>query len=249
MQEVGTDLGGIGGTELGPPTVNKYRPPAGFMNEQLPDDGTQSMDAEQMLSKLRSRAGHWHQLAKYVPALLGKGYDSNAIDAVTGITPLEQSRWTVAGTVYDSIAGPGGLPQPLLDRFNDGGEELLYHFRFLGAERRLEAARFIVARNLDPQACEVLARSMKEWERRPSERRGFSDGPGDCLAFKYMRDVSFFCFFLFVVVCVFTRALQHTPKNCTAQQQPTKQTTQNQGDRVPLPRRRARQDQRGARRR
>jgi hypothetical protein len=40
------------------------------------------------------------------------------------------------------------------------------------------------------QGCEVLARAMKEWERRPTERLGFSDGPADCMAFKYMRDVS-----------------------------------------------------------
>jgi hypothetical protein len=31
---------------------------------------------------------------------------------------------------------------------------------------------------------------MKEWDRRPSERQGFNDGPGDCLAFKFLRDVS-----------------------------------------------------------
>jgi hypothetical protein len=36
----------------------------------------------------------------------------------------------------------------------------------------------------------VLARSMKEWDRRPTERQGFNDGPADCLAFKYLRDVS-----------------------------------------------------------
>jgi hypothetical protein len=35
----------------------------------------------------------------------------------------------------------------------------------------------------------VLARSMKEWDRRPGERQGFQNTAGDCLAFKYMRDV------------------------------------------------------------
>lgn len=39
------------------------------------------------------------------------------------------------------------------------------------------------------QECDVLARAMKEWDRRPSERSGFNDGPGDCMAFKYLRDV------------------------------------------------------------
>lgn len=35
----------------------------------------------------------------------------------------------------------------------------------------------------------MLARAMKEWDRRPLERSGFDSSAGDCLAFKYMRDV------------------------------------------------------------
>lgn len=31
---------------------------------------------------------------------------------------------------------------------------------------------------------------MKEWDRRRGERTGFNDSPGDCMAFKYLRDVS-----------------------------------------------------------
>jgi len=31
---------------------------------------------------------------------------------------------------------------------------------------------------------------MKEWDRRVSERHGFESTAADCLAFKYMRDVS-----------------------------------------------------------
>lgn len=31
---------------------------------------------------------------------------------------------------------------------------------------------------------------MKEYERRPTERTGFTEHPADCLAFKYLRDVS-----------------------------------------------------------
>jgi hypothetical protein len=38
--------------------------------------------------------------------------------------------------------------------------------------------------------CEVLARALKEWDRRPLERHGFEPSAADCLAFKYMRDVS-----------------------------------------------------------
>jgi hypothetical protein len=31
---------------------------------------------------------------------------------------------------------------------------------------------------------------MKEWDRRRGERTGFNNSPGDCMAFKYLRDVS-----------------------------------------------------------
>lgn len=40
------------------------------------------------------------------------------------------------------------------------------------------------------QECDTLARAMKEWERRPGDRKGFNDGPADCMAFKHLRDVS-----------------------------------------------------------
>lgn len=38
----------------------------------------------------------------------------------------------------------------------------------------------------------MLSRSVKEQQRRMGENEGFSDAPGDCLAFKYYRDVSSF---------------------------------------------------------
>ena len=40
------------------------------------------------------------------------------------------------------------------------------------------------------QAVSLLARSVKEHARRNGEKLGFSEAPGDCLAFTYYRDVS-----------------------------------------------------------
>ncbi|KAG2426314.1 hypothetical protein HXX76_013071 [Chlamydomonas incerta] len=172
----------------GPATLNKYRPPAGFMNENLPEDAYSSMEPQEMLNKLRSRAGHWHELAKLMAPLNSSGYSSTSIDEMTGITPLEQSKWVVAATVYESVKASPAVSPETLRHFNAGGEDLLHPFRFLSAERRVAAAQYIAEQNLDPQMCEVLARSMKEYERRPTERAGFTDHPADCLAFKYLRD-------------------------------------------------------------
>jgi hypothetical protein len=60
--------------------------------------------------------------------------------------------------------------------------------RFLDAERRQEAARYIAVNRLSPHDSVVLARAIKEHQRRPDTAEGFSDAAGDCLAFKYFRD-------------------------------------------------------------
>lgn len=276
-----TELGlvsdlGKGAAVNGPPTVNKFRPPAGFMNEQLPEDDTANLDPQQMLNRLRARAGRWHELAKLIPSLNSKGYDSTLIDELAGVTPVQQNEYVVSATVYESLREEG-MPQHLMEYFDSGGEELLYPLRFLEKERRLAAAEYIIEQELDPtvggvgrcgpasaeleggdegsrgvrgreggrglgigtgapkgcegggeghclawgvgarlppphppnhhtiptiaappaaaaaaavQMCDVLARAMKEFERRPLERYGFTESPADCLAFKYLRDVS-----------------------------------------------------------
>jgi hypothetical protein len=52
----------------------------------------------------------------------------------------------------------------------------------------VSAVKYIVEKKIGPDDCEILARAMKEWERRDQERHGFSNHPGDCMAFKFLRD-------------------------------------------------------------
>lgn len=57
------------------------------------------MSPEEMLQRLRARAGRWHTLARFLPVLYQSGYDSGAVDEATGITPALQvcgCEWGVA---------------------------------------------------------------------------------------------------------------------------------------------------------
>ena len=83
------------------------RPPAGFMGDNVQDPSLNTQDPQVLISKLRSNAGHWHQLGKLLPILYSKGIDSNMVAELTGINPADQNSWIVAGTVYDSIAAGG----------------------------------------------------------------------------------------------------------------------------------------------
>ncbi|GAX76910.1 hypothetical protein CEUSTIGMA_g4356.t1 [Chlamydomonas eustigma] len=192
MPEEGMGVTGmmdIGDSVTTPTPPSRYRPPAGFMNEDgLLEDETSKMSPEEMMNRLRTRAGQWHMLAKCIPSLYKLSYTSANIDEISGITPSEQSRWVVASTIHDSLRLSGKVPPDVMAAFEDGGDELLFPFRYVAVEYRVAAALYIVENRLSPDDCEVLARAMKEWDRRLTERYGFSEHPGDCLAFKYMRD-------------------------------------------------------------
>ena len=60
--------------------------------------------------------------------------------------------------------------------------------RFLDSERRQEGARYIADNQLSPPESVILARAVRERQRRPEHAVGFSEAGGDCMAFKYMRD-------------------------------------------------------------
>lgn len=75
-----------------PTPPSRYRPPAGFMNEEVYEDETTKMQPGEMLSRLQARAGKWYKLAKMITSLQKQNYDSSAISETTGIPPVEQNR-------------------------------------------------------------------------------------------------------------------------------------------------------------
>ena len=114
-----------GASEAGIPVMRNFRPPPGFMDGAT--DAAPAANPSEMLDRIEAGAGHWHQLAKLLPALQRAGFDAAAVEDRTGV---------------------------------------------------------------DPKGALQLARAVKEHERRAGHKEGFSDSPGDCLAFKFFRDVS-----------------------------------------------------------
>ena len=113
-----------------PTPPSRYRPPPGFMNETINEDETVNLTADEMLNKLRSRAARWYTLAKYIPALYKQSYTASIIDETAGITPAEQSRMAVAGTVHESLKMSGQVPASVMAAFDNEGDQLLYPLRW-----------------------------------------------------------------------------------------------------------------------
>ncbi|KAF5836631.1 hypothetical protein DUNSADRAFT_5664 [Dunaliella salina] len=128
---------------------NRYRPPAGFMNEDMSPENMETLKAspEEMLNRLRaSGVPGAQQLCESTNAFSDGPFLS--CNLVTLYSRCLRCGWCLTAMAMAMVMPDSGVPQE----------------------------------------CEVLARAMKEWERRPKERTGFSNLPADCMAFKHLRD-------------------------------------------------------------
>ncbi|KAK9904948.1 hypothetical protein WJX75_006180 [Coccomyxa subellipsoidea] len=172
--------------------INTYRPPPGFMDADGPADtaaAQEVQDPQVLLNRLRASAGKWHELANLVPVLSTLGIDNTIIEAETGIERAQLNAWLVSVQVYESLRKSGKLSSSQIAYFDrDDGAELLYEMRLLSVTSRPTLAAYIADNELDPPMASLLSRSVKEQLRRKGENDGFSQAPGDCLAYKYYRD-------------------------------------------------------------
>lgn len=92
----GSGLVGIPGQ---PPPMQNFRPPPGFMNADGPAPEETGMSTEEMLSRINSLSGSWHQLAKLLPALQRAGVDAIAVEEFTGLERKTQNVWQTSAQV------------------------------------------------------------------------------------------------------------------------------------------------------
>lgn len=107
---MGTSLEMPGGTPA--PTYNKYRPPAGFSQEESNeweqlDASLKAMDSNQLMDMLSTQSGYWHTLGKVIPLLNRAGFDTKLLEDISGIDSRVQNQWMISGSVYDSLVISG----------------------------------------------------------------------------------------------------------------------------------------------
>lgn len=161
------------------------------MNEDGPEEDIfagKSSDA--LLSTLTTRSDYWYNLAKAFPRLYQEGLTAPILAELINVEPARQNIWSVASNVFGTLKRSGELSKDELIYFNneETGPDCLMELRFLDVERRIEGARYIAQQALGPSDSVVLARAIKEQQRRSEGNPGFTAAAGDCLAFKFFRD-------------------------------------------------------------
>jgi hypothetical protein len=146
----------------------------------------ESASAEDLILMLRRKQNNWVEWGRACQQLQKSGYSSQQIFEETGFEPIQQNQVIVASQVYTTLVN-AGVSEAVRSRFERTGSDALYELRILTQPERAAAAEFIVARNLDSEGAREVAKAMKEFSRRRTPPAGFSDHPGDAVAYEYWK--------------------------------------------------------------
>jgi len=152
--------------------------------DSQPDSDT--INVAELLQLLRRKESNWVKWGQACQQLQKAGYSSQQIFEETGFEPIQQNQVIVASQVYGTLE-KAGVSDEVRSRFQRTGSDTLYELRILTQPDRAAAAEFIVARNLDSEGAREVAKALKEFSLRRTPPAGFTNHPGDVVAYEYWK--------------------------------------------------------------
>lgn len=147
----------------------------------LPED-----EAQKLLHKLRHKEDTWVEWGQRCQKLQKGGYAAAQVFEETGIESSYQNLMIVAAQVYDTLVQQE-VSAAILDYFKGPRSDVLYEFRVLNQRDRAAAAQLAMNKRADVDVAHEIARAMKAWSRMRTPPQGFTNHPGDAVAYQYWR--------------------------------------------------------------
>lgn len=144
---------------------------------------TNPVDVENLIGLLRRKEGNWVEWGKACAQLQKAGYTSGQIFEETGFEPIQQNQVIVGSQVYTSIIN-ANAKENVRSHFERSGSDILYELRILTQPQRAIATEFIVSHHLDVDDAKDLAKAIKDFAGMKTIPEGFSDRPGDIVAYQ-----------------------------------------------------------------
>ena len=139
-----------------------------------------------LLRSLRQKQGNWVEWGKACLQLQKAGYSPQAIFEATGFEPIQQNQVIVGSQVYDSLE-KAEASEAVRSHYTNRGSDILYELRLLTHPERAAGAELIFLHKLNAEDAREVARAIKEFSRFRTLPTGFSDNPGDALAYHYWK--------------------------------------------------------------
>lgn len=152
------------------------------MTSFTPPGSSPDIDVDQLLLMLRRKQKTWVDWGMACQQLQKAGYSPQQIFEESGIEPIQQNQIVVAGQVYQNLKDKGA--DAACQYFGERRSDILYEFRVLNQEGRAEAATLAAEKQLDADEARAIAKAMKEYSRLSETPVGFTDTPGDAMAYR-----------------------------------------------------------------
>jgi len=153
------------------------------MNTPLSANELSEENAAELLRSLLHKEGSWVDWGKSCQKLQKAGYSAQIIFEKTGFQTVQQNLIIVASQVYESLVN-SDVSETVLKYFLGPKSDVLYEFRVLNHKRRAAAAETAYEKNLDHEVAKELAKAIQEFTRFSQLPSGFTDNPGDAIAYQ-----------------------------------------------------------------
>jgi hypothetical protein len=158
----------------------------GSPDDRSPQFAEAVENIEDLLRSLRRKEGSWVEWGQACAKLQKAGYTPQAIFEQTGFEPIQQNQIIVAAQVYETML-KGGVSEEVRSHYWRSGSDSLYELRILTQAERAATAEYLRARNIDSEGAREVAKAVKDFSRWSTLPEGFTNHPGDAVAYQYWR--------------------------------------------------------------
>ena len=139
-------------------------------------------EAEELMRSLLHKQGSWVEWGQGCQKLQQAGYSSQKIFEATGFQNSQQNLVIVAAQVFDNLARAEVAPE-VLDYFRGPRSDVLYEFRVLNQQQRVDAGLLAYDTKIDLDGAQLVARAIKDVSRMSQLPESFTNHPGDWVAY------------------------------------------------------------------
>lgn len=154
------------------------------MSKDLMEVTLSESQREEIMRSLLEKQGSWVDWGQNCQKLQKAGVKPQTIFEQTGFQNSQQNLIIVASQVYDSLVKTNATDD-LLEYYRGPHSDVLYEFRILNQEQRLEAALLAQEKKLDIDGAKIVAKAIKEFSYFAQTPSGFTLHPGDAVAYQY----------------------------------------------------------------
>ncbi len=144
-------------------------------------------EAQELIRSLLHKEGTWVDWGIGCQALQQSGYSTQDIFEQTGFQASQQNLIIVAAQVYNSIAQAEDVSAELLAYCRGPRSDVLYELRVLNHQQRAIAAQLVKDKKIEADVVKEVARAMQHFARISQIPDGFTEHPGDAVAYQAWR--------------------------------------------------------------